>query len=362
MPDLRLLLPVVLFAVPLAAQNPSRHTLQGSDVALYNLAGMVQIGPTGGDAVTVEVARGGADQAKLDVAEGPLEGKSTLRVMFPGDRIKYPPLRDGSTELRVRDDGTFGSHDHEHRHHHDSDSDYDDDNDDSGRRVTISNRDGLEAWADLKIGVPAGRRVSMHLAVGKVTATNVNGRLNLETANAPVTVNGGKGELEVEVGSGDVQLSGTDGDLEITTGSGEVQATKSTGHSFLIETGSGDVSATGVEANDVAIRTGSGEIRASGVKAPEVGLETGSGRVTVELQSSVDRLEIRTGSGDIAITAPATLGAQVEMQTASGDINSDFPISVTRSGRDHLRGAVGDGKGRITVATGSGEVRLLKAR
>jgi lia operon protein LiaG len=56
------------------------------------------------------------------------------------------------------------------------------------------------------------------------------------------------------------------------------------------------------------------------------------------------------------------LGAQVDMQTASGDIDSDFPLSVTRSGGDHLRGIVGDGKGRISMETGSGGVRLLKSR
>jgi lia operon protein LiaG len=357
MPDLRLLLPVLMFAVPLAAQNPSRHSLQGPDVALYNLAGTVQIGPATGDAVTVEVARGGADLAKLKVAEGPLEGRSTLRVVYPGDRVKYPPLDDGSTELRVREDGTFGGHDHKHGH-----DDDDDDDDDGGRRVIISNRSGLEAWADLRIGVPAGRKVAVHLAVGKITAANVNGKIKLETANAPVTVNGAKGELEVEVGSGDVQLSATEGDLEVTTGSGDVQATESKGRSLSIETGSGDVSATGLQATEIAVRTGSGQIKATGVKAPQVGLETGSGGVTVELQGELNRLDIRTGSGDIAITAPATLGAQVDVETASGEIDSDFPLAVTRSGPDHLRGAVGDGKGRISVETGSGGVRLIKAR
>jgi lia operon protein LiaG len=362
MPQLRLLLPALVFAVPVAAQNPSRHSIQGSDVALYDLAGAVQIEPAGGNAVSVEVARGGADLAKLEVAEGQLEGRSTLRVIFPGDRIKYPPMGDGSTELRVRDDGTFGSHVHHHEHEHADNHDHDDDDDGGGRRVVISNRDGLEAWADLKVGVPTGRRVVVHLAVGKITATNVNGRLELETANAPVVVNGSKGELEVEVGSGDVQLSATEGDLEVTTGSGDVQATKSNGRSISIETGSGDVVASQLQATEVDVRTGSGEIKASGVKAPQVGLETGSGGVTMELQGAVDRLDVRTGSGDIAITAPASLGAQVDMQTASGDIDSDFPLSVTRSGRDHLRGAVGDGKGRISVETGSGSVRLLKAR
>jgi len=64
----------------------------------------------------------------------------------------------------------------------------------------------------------------------------------------------------------------------------------------------------------------------------------------------------------VAITAPANLSADLVMDTASGDIDTDFPLAVTRTARDHLRGRVGDGKGKISVETGSGGIRLLKAK
>jgi lia operon protein LiaG len=346
MPFLRFLPPALLCAAPLAAQNASRHTLRGPEVALYNLAGTVQIEAGSGDAVVVEVTRGGADLAKLRIGEGELDGRATLRVIYPGDRVRYPSMGDGSTELRVREDGTFGDHDHDH----------------GGRRVRISNQGGLEAWADLRVAVPAGRSVAVHLAVGKLTATNVDGRLQLQASNAPVTVNGVRGGLDVEVGSGEVQLTATEGEVRVTTGSGGVQLTKAKGRTLAIQTGSGEVAASGIEADQLAVQTGSGHVRVTGVKAPRVELQTGSGGVTVELQGEVDRLDIDTGSGDIVITAPPSLSAQLELQTASGEIDSDFPLAVTRSGRDHLRGTVGDGKGKISVETGSGGVRLLKAR
>jgi DUF4097 and DUF4098 domain-containing protein YvlB len=50
----------------------------------------------------------------------------------------------------------------------------------------------------------------------------------------------------------------------------------------------------------------------------------------------------------------------VEIETSSGDIETDFPLQVTRHSRDHLMGRIGDGNGRIAIETGSGEVRLLK--
>ncbi len=356
MTALRFLPLAALWVAPLAAQTVSRHSLRGSDVALYDLAGAVQIEAGTGDAVAVEVTRGGADAAQLKVAEGDLGGRATLRVIYPGDRIRYPGMGDGTTDIRVRDDGTFGGNGG-HHDHEDEDSDW------SGRRVRISSGgSGVEAWADLRVSVPAGRVLTLHLAVGKVTATNVDGRLRLVAAAAPVTVTGMKGELAVRVGSGDVRLSGIEGDIQAETGSGSVELSRARGREVTVETGSGDVVASTIEAEHLSVETGSGDVKITAAKAPRVGLETGSGTVTVELQGQVDRLDIETGSGDVAITAPADLSAELVMDTGSGDISTDFSLTITRTARDHLRGTVGDGKGKISVETGSGGVRLLKAR
>jgi lia operon protein LiaG len=355
MSAIRFLPLAALWVAPLAAQAVSRHTLRGTDVALYDLAGAVELQAGSGDAVTVDVTRGGADAARLEVAEGDLGGRATLRVISPADRISYPQMPDGSTEIRVRDDGTFGND-----HHGDDD---DDDGSGGGRRIRISPRPGgLEAWADLRVSVPAGRTLSVHLGAGRLTATNVDGRLRLVAASAPVAVNGAKGELALQVGSGAVRLSGIEGDLTAETGSGGVEITHARGSKVVVETGSGDVAASAVEAEQLRIETGSGDVRIGAARAPRVGLETGSGTVTVELQGSLDRLDVETGSGDVAITAPANLSADLVMDTASGDIDSDFPLAVTQTARGHLQGRVGDGKGKISVQTGSGGIRLLKGK
>ena len=56
----------------------------------------------------------------------------------------------------------------------------------------------------------------------------------------------------------------------------------------------------------------------------------------------------------------ASAGGTVDLQSSSGDIESAFEISTTRIERDTLRGTFGDGRGRIAVETGSGDVSLLK--
>jgi len=356
-PMLSCLLAVLLPALT-HAQQPERYALAGNDVALYNLAGKVQVQPGDAD-ITVQVTRAGADAARLKVAQGEIDGHSTLRVIYPADRIRYAGTgRSSSTRLRVRDDGTFGGFDGEHdgeRHgRHWAEE---------GRRVTIGGQaEGLDASADLLVRVPRGGRVAVFLAAGAVTVGNVDGDLLVDARSAPVTATGTRGALSIDVGSGTVQVSDADGDLTVGTGSGSIELSRVRGRALSIDTGSGDVTGTGLEGAELSVNTGSGDIRLTGVDAPALSLETGSGAVTAELRRDIASLEVGTGSGDIAIRAPASLGATVEIETSSGDIDTDFPLQVTRRGRDHLVGTIGDGKGTIQIETGSGEIRLLKVQ
>ena len=347
-----------LLAVPFVARaQTERVTLTGDDVAIYNLAGSLRVEPGSGN-VVVEVTRAGGDAAKLRLDQGEIDGRMTFRVVYPGDRIRSLDREDGTTELRVRDDGTFGDDDRDHGRHGHRDHDR---SAERGRRVTITDRgDGLDARADLVVRVPRGRRVSLHLAVGRVSAANVEGELAIEASNAPVTATGTKGALQVAVGSGRVEVTQASGEVNIDTGSGAVALSRIQGPRLAVSTGSGEVTGGDLTADELEIDTGSGDIRLSAVSSPSVSFETGSGVVDADLRQDVSRLTAETGSGDIAIRAPASLGAAVEIETASGDIETDFPLEVTRHGRDHVIGKIGDGKGSIAIETGSGGVRLLK--
>jgi hypothetical protein len=362
MPRTPILSCLVMFFLPALshAQQPERYSLAEGDAAIYNLVGKLRVEP-GNGAVTVEMTRTGADAARLKVAQGEIGGRSTLRVIYPSDAIRYAAGGEkSSTRLRVREDGTFG--------------DFDDDNDDrherhgrhageEGRRVTISSEGpGLAARADLLVRVPRGQRVAVFLAVGAVTVGNVDGDLRVDASSAPVTATGTRGALKIEVGSGPVQVAEATGELDVDTGSGSVDLSRVRGGPLSVETGSGDITATDLESTGLTVETGSGDIRLTGVAAPELSLEAGSGGITAELRRDVASLEVQTGSGDIAIRAPASLGATVEIETSSGDIDTDFPLQVTRRGRDHVSGSIGDGKGTIEIETGSGQVSLLKAQ
>jgi len=334
----------------LSGQQAERYTLSADEVAIYNLAGEVRVEAGSGPGVTTEVTRGGAHAGQLKVMKGESDGRETLRVVYPGERIQYGKLTDGSTsQLQVRNDGTFG--------------DERDKDKEKGRRVTIAARGGgLDAYADLRITVPAGKRVAIYQAVGKVAVTNVNGDLSIDVAAAPVTASGTRGELSIDVGSGAVQVTQARGDLSVDTGSGSVGLSDVRGKSVSIDTGSGDITATAVRSSELSVETGSGNIQVTGLIAPHVKLETGSGAVAADLSGEVWDVSVETGSGDVTLKVPPTLGAEVDIETSSGEIETDFEVAVTRHSRDHITGRIGDGSGKIDIETGSGGIKLVKAR
>lgn len=336
-----LLLPPAAFA-----QQGERYTLDGDEIAIYNLAGSLTVEP-GSGAVSVDMVRGGADAARLRVERGELEDRETLRVVYPEESIVYAGMERGSsTTLRVRDDGTFGDDDFgKHR----------------GRKVRVSGEGGgLRAHADLKVRMPAGYRVCVHLAVGKVSITNVNGELMVDGHSSPVTASGTKGTLVLDVGSGPVHVSGAEGSLNVDTGSGPVEVSGFNGSELSIDTGSGGVTGSELKANEIQIETGSGDIKLTAVTSPVLALGTGSGSVGADLHGPVRKLTVETGSGNVSVRAPASLAAEVEIETASGGIETDFQLQVTRHSRDHMVGRIGSGTGRVAIETGSGDVRLLK--
>ena len=344
---------ICLLALPgrLPAQQAERYTVLGGEVAVYNLVGEIKVESGGGPGVTAEVTRGGADAGKIKVEKGELDGRPTLRFIYPSDRIKYARQSAGSsTQLRVRENGTFA----------DNDDDDEDHKKDEGRRVTITGNSGLDAYADLRLIVPSGKELEVYLAVGKVAVSNVEGQLKIDAASAPVTSANTRGELRISVGSGGVQVTQSRGELSVNTGSGAVAATDVRGESINIETGSGEVTASDIRSSELSIQTGSGDIRVGNLQAPKLSLETGSGLVSADVSGELWNVEVKTGSGDITLKVPPTIGAEVDIETSSGDIETDFEVAITRHARDHMTGRIGDGRGKIDIETGSGEVKLVK--
>jgi hypothetical protein len=341
---------LVAAASPMHAQS-ERRTVSGAQVAIYNVAGRMTIERGTGSDVEVDVVRGGRDSNRLRIESGTIRGRATLRVLYPDDDIVYPSDSrasrwGGSTELRVREDGTWGG-DNMWR---------------EGRRLRVKSRgSGIEAWADIRIKVPDGRDLAAYLAVGDLTATDVEADLVLDVASSRVLATGTRGRLTVDAGSGGVTLRDVRANgLAVDNGSGGVTMTGVRSDRCAIDTGSGGITGDELACRTLQVSVGSGGVRMDRVTSDEVQVETGSGSVRLDLATSPRSITVESGSGGVTMVLPARFGGTVDVETGSGGISSDFPVTTNGVARNRLRGTVGSGDGQVRIETGSGGVRLLK--
>lgn len=344
-----------LVALPAAGRAQDQTVrLEGSSVAIYNLAGRVSVTRGSGTAVAVTVRRQGVDASRLEVQSGPIDVRrsgwgetESLRIIYPSDRIHYEEFR-GSTELRVREDGTFWGGTGWRG---------------GGEQVKIGSRvDGLDAHADLDIAVPEGKRVYVALAAGMIEARNVNGDLFLDTGSGSINTAGTRGELNLDTGSGDVTVDGADGEVYIDTGSGDVTARNVRGPDLSIDTGSGNVRVDGAESPEISLDTGSGDVTLLGARTGEVGVDTGSGDVTIETVAGSASISVDTGSGDVDVAIPGDYAGSVRLETSSGELHTDIPITLLRREDDEIEGRIGNGgSARLEVETGSGDITIRRS-
>src|SRR5687768_2099413 len=180
-----------------SAQAIERFSLSGPRAAVFTLAGEVRIERGSGQQVEVEVTRGGADADELTVRTSALDGWSALRVNFPDDRIVYRRLgRSSRSTFDVGPDGSFGGRIMRATLDDDGFSVPTNVRLGRGTRVDVTGTgSGLEAWSDLRLLVPDGRTVAVHLGVGRVVASNVNGDIRIEAGSGSVAATGITGSL-----------------------------------------------------------------------------------------------------------------------------------------------------------------------
>ena len=343
--------PLVLGALALLpvlcspAHAARTYTLTGDDVAIWDPAGEVRIEAATGSSVEVVVSLMGNDAGELTVSDQALNGRPSLRVLYPGHTIIYPPMgRWSNSNTTIRDDGTWGDHV----------------NSWSGHRLTVKGSgSGTEAWADIVVRVPKGRKVSVFSIAGSAEVHGVDGRVAFDGGSGGALAESCRGTLSLDLGSGGVQVSGFKGELNVDTGSGSVKVNDVNGPSIRLDTGSGGVTGDGIVTEDLLVDTGSGSVELARVDAKRAKVDTGSGGVEMGLLTSTPDLDIDTGSGSVRVSLPTTLSARLHIETGSGGIRSELPMTIDEKDTGILRGTAGGGAGRLHVETGSGGVSLL---
>ena len=213
--------------------------------------------------------------------------------------------------------------------------------------VTLSmDENPSRSRADLDITVPTG--------------TNVI----LEGFSTAFSVRGVKGEAKIESLSGDVQVSDAVGLVQVDAVSGSIEVLKAQGD-VQAEAVSGVVTVAGVDGN-VEAESVSGRISITEAKSRSVRAETVSGSITYSgTIEQTGNYVFKSHSGRLTLAVPENTGATVSLQTYSGNVDSDFPVTlesgISQMGHEsRYEFRLGSGRSRIVLETFNGNIRIQR--
>lgn len=132
------------------------------------------------------------------------------------------------------------------------------------------------------------------------------------------------------------------------------------GVEFNGKTVNGEMSAEGLKA-DVQASTVNGSVRVTTTGLAEASTVNGSVYVEMGRADWSDELDFSTVNGKITLVMPSKLDTEVRASTVNGDMESDYPMTVSgRFGPRRWRGTIGAGGRSLSLSTVNGEIRLRK--
>ena len=133
------------------------------------------------------------------------------------------------------------------------------------------------------------------------------------------------------------------------------------GVEFSGQTVNGGMSAEGLTA-DVKASSVNGSVRVTTTGLAEASTVNGSVYVEMGRANWTNELEFSTVNGGITLVMPAKLDTDVRASSVNGDIESDYPLTISgRFGPRKLRGTIGAGGRTLNLSTVNGEIRLKKS-
>ena len=197
-------------------------------------------------------------------------------------------------------------------------------------------------FTDLDITIPNRMSVEVAGIEMEFDAEGLGSNVAVNTVEGGVKLQGGRGNITLNSVEGGVSLEGAEGNIALVSVDGDVFVRQSSGV-ISVQNVDGDITLEGITSDNVEVNTVDGDL-----------LYRGSIR-------DDGRYFLSTHDGDITITVPDGTNARVSVSTFSGDLEADFP--VTLSGDMDQRSfsfTLGSGKALLEISTFDGIIQLLR--
>lgn len=171
----------------------------------------------------------------------------------------------------------------------------------------------------IHIGYISDDALASNVTISYDVTVPASTRLHTTTRSGDQIIDAIEGPVTASSRSGRIHVQGVPGDLDIDTRSGDVELLDQRSNARVVSR---------------------------------------SGRVVLEGQPS-RTWAVQTRSGDVEVALPKDGGAEIDVDSRSGSVDSSRPIEMRNNrSRNHTQGLVGRGNGRLEVTTRSGSVRI----
>lgn len=207
----------------------------------------------------------------------------------------------------------------------------------------IMRRRSLNVSVKYSLVVPAKASVKIDSVTGSVDLEKIGGTLKVNIVTGGIVVKKADKGVDCETVTGKIELQNITGDVFMETVTGRITASQIKGSiKATVVTGAIELSEVS-EASVVDANTVTGSVIYDGKINP-------NGRYT-----------LNTHSGRIEMTLPADSGFDLEAETFSGRIESDFDIKISgKISKKRISGVVNKGGPLVKLSTFSGNVYLKK--
>ena len=208
---------------------------------------------------------------------------------------------------------------------------------------------------------PSGRNRDMHVSVNYKIWVPDKAAVKLGNHSGAVNVEALGGAFEADITSGNTTVAKMAGPVDCRTVSGRITV-RDVANDIDLKTVSGTIEASQIKGS-VDAETTSGRIELRDVSgAKTVRAKVLSGNIIYEGQVAPGaKITLEALSGGLELTLPANAAFELNAETFSGHVDSEFVITMSgKLSPKELRGVVNNGGATLRLKTFSGSIRIKK--
>lgn len=211
---------------------------------------------------------------------------------------------------------------------------------------------------ELTVVLPEGMsfsEVNISATSGELSIPSLQAeRMTLATTSGDISADGEASKISAGATSGNIELkiNGKSKEISAGTTSGSVAIEAGTVEELNATCTSGRIRIAAEQADQVETGTISGSINLKITDAGKIKAGSTSGDITANLEKA-DSVKVNTTSGAVSVSLPEDPGFTAYLETVSGAIRYDIPL--TKQGSSYI---CGDGSVKVEIGTTSGNITL----